>query len=49
MSVAIDRWNSLMLNMNLVEMILEISERRFMGIYYLAGAIRISIYEFAKT
>ena len=49
MSVVIDRWNSLTLSMNLVEMILEIAERRLMGIYHLAGAIRISRYEFAKT
>ncbi|MEM0203281.1 MAG: dTDP-4-dehydrorhamnose reductase [Archaeoglobaceae archaeon] len=43
-----DHWNSPTLNTNLAEMILEIAERRLEGVYHLAGATRISRYEFAN-
>ena len=46
-SVVVDQWNSPTLNTNLAEMILEIAERGLTGIYHLAGATRISRYEFA--
>jgi len=35
------------LNTNLAEMLLEACERRLVGIYHMAGATRISRYEFA--
>ncbi|MEM0488939.1 MAG: dTDP-4-dehydrorhamnose reductase [Candidatus Bathyarchaeia archaeon] len=43
-----DQWNSPTLNTNLAEMILEIAERKLTGIYHLAGATRVSRYEFAN-
>lgn len=47
-NVVVDQWNSPTLNANLAEMILEIVERRLTGTYHLAGATRISRYEFAR-
>ncbi|MFN3384911.1 MAG: SDR family oxidoreductase, partial [Archaeoglobaceae archaeon] len=47
-SVVSDQYNSPTLNTNLAEMLLEIAERRLSGIYHLAGATRMSRYEFAK-
>jgi dTDP-4-dehydrorhamnose reductase len=46
--IVTDQWNSPTLNTNLANMILEIAERRITGIYHLAGATRISRYDFAK-
>jgi len=48
-SVAIDQWNSPTLNSNLAEMIIETVDRRLTGIYHMAGASRVSRYEFAKA
>jgi len=47
--IAIDQWNSPTLNTNLAEMILEIVERKITGTFHLAGATRLSRYEFAKS
>jgi dTDP-4-dehydrorhamnose reductase len=46
--IVTDQWNSPTLNTNLAEMLLEIAERKLTGIYHLAGATRLSRYEFAK-
>ena len=43
-----DQWNSPTLNVNMAEMILEILEKRVTGIFHLAGATRLSRYDFAK-
>jgi dTDP-4-dehydrorhamnose reductase len=43
-----DQWNSPTLNVNLAEMIVEIVERRLLGTFHLAGATRISRYDFAR-
>jgi dTDP-4-dehydrorhamnose reductase len=43
-----DQWNSPTLNVNMAEMILEISEKRVKGIFHSAGATRLSRYEFAE-
>jgi dTDP-4-dehydrorhamnose reductase len=43
-----DQWNSPTLNVNLAEMIVEIAERRLLGTFHLAGATRISRYDFAR-
>ena len=43
-----DQWNSPTLNTNLAEMVLEIVERRTTGTFHLAGATRLSRYEFAQ-
>jgi len=43
-----DQWNSPTLNTNLAEMILEIVEKRTTGTFHLAGATRLSRYEFAQ-
>lgn len=43
-----DQWNSPTLNTNLAEMILEIVENRITGTFHLAGATRLSRYEFAQ-
>lgn len=45
--IVTDQWNSPTLNTNLAEMIAEAMERRILGTYHLAGATRISRYEFA--
>jgi dTDP-4-dehydrorhamnose reductase len=42
-----DQYITPTLNTNLAEMILELAERRLEGIYHLAGATRMSRYEFA--
>ena len=44
-----DQWNSPTLNTNLAEMILEIVEKRVTGTFHLAGATRLSRYEFAQN
>jgi len=44
----VDQWVSPTLNTNLAEMILEVAERGLTGVYHLAGASRVSRYEFAK-
>lgn len=46
--IVIDQWNSPTLNTNLADMILEVIERRLTGIFHLAGATRLSRYEFAR-
>jgi dTDP-4-dehydrorhamnose reductase len=43
-----DQWNSPTLNVNLAEMIVEVVERRLLGTFHLAGATRISRYDFAR-
>lgn len=47
-AVVTDQWVSPTLNTNLSEMIMEIAERRLGGVYHLAGATRISRYDFSK-
>jgi len=47
--IVTDQWNSPTLNTNLAEMILEIVERKITGTFHLAGATRLSRYEFAKS
>ncbi|MEM2368652.1 MAG: dTDP-4-dehydrorhamnose reductase [Nitrososphaerota archaeon] len=46
--VVVDQWNSPTLNTSLAEMISEAIERKITGTYHLAGATRISRYDFAK-
>jgi len=46
--IVTDQWNTPTLNTNLASMILEVIERKITGTYHLAGATRISRYEFAK-
>lgn len=46
--VVTDQWNSPTLNTNLSQMILEILKEKTTGTFHLAGATRISRYEFAK-
>ena len=43
-----DQWNSPTLNVNMAETILEILEKRVEGIFHIAGATRLSRYEFAE-
>ena len=43
-----DQWITPTLNTNLAEMVLECVERELKGIYHLAGATRVSRFEFAK-
>ena len=43
-----DQWNSPTLNVSMAEMILQILEKRANGIFHLAGAPRLSRYEFAE-
>jgi dTDP-4-dehydrorhamnose reductase len=47
--IVMDQWNSPTLNTNLAGMILEILERKIGGTFHLAGATRLSRYEFAKS
>ena len=47
--IVTDQTNSPTLNTNLADMILEIVERRLMGIYHLAGRTALSRFDFAKT
>ncbi len=46
--IVTDQWNSPTLNTNLASMLLEIAERRATGVYHLAGATRVSRYDFSK-
>ena len=46
--IVTDQWNSPTLNTNLANMVLEVLERKLTGIFHLAGATRLSRYEFAK-
>jgi len=46
--IVTDQWNSPTLNTNLANMILEVSERKLTGTFHLAGATRLSRFEFAK-
>lgn len=43
-----DQWNSPTLNRNMAEMIIEILEKRMNGTFHLAGATRLTRYEFAR-
>ena len=43
-----DQWVSPTLNTNLAEMILEVMERRIIGLYHLAGATPLSRFQFAS-
>ncbi|MFX0132118.1 MAG: dTDP-4-dehydrorhamnose reductase [Candidatus Hodarchaeota archaeon] len=43
-----DQWVSPTLNTNLAEMILEVMERRLLGLYHLAGATPLNRYEYAS-
>lgn len=45
--IVTDQWNSPTLNTNLANMILEVIERKLTGTFHLAGATRLSRYEFA--
>jgi dTDP-4-dehydrorhamnose reductase len=47
--IVIDQWNSPTLNINMAEMIIEALEKRTNGIFHLAGATRLSRYEFAEN
>ena len=47
-TIVTDQWNSPTLNTNLANMIREVLERKLCGVFHLAGATRISRYEFAK-
>jgi dTDP-4-dehydrorhamnose reductase len=46
--IVTDQWNSPTLNVNMAEMIVETLEKRTNGIFHLAGATRLSRYEFAE-
>jgi len=46
--IIIDQWNSPTLNVSMAEMILQILEKKIDGIFHLAGATRLSRYEFAE-
>jgi dTDP-4-dehydrorhamnose reductase len=43
-----DQWNSPTLNVSMAEMIIEAMEKRRTGTFHLAGATRLSRYEFAQ-
>jgi dTDP-4-dehydrorhamnose reductase len=45
----IDQWNSPTLNINMAEMIIEALAKRTNGIFHLAGATRLTRYEFAEN
>jgi dTDP-4-dehydrorhamnose reductase len=45
--VVVDQYITPTLNTNLASMVLELAERRLKGVYHLAGATRISRYDFA--
>ncbi len=47
--VFVDQYNSPTLNTSLVEMTLEVLERKLTGVYHLSGASRISRYDFARS
>lgn len=46
--IVTDQWNSPTLNISMAEMIIETLEKRASGIFHLAGATRLSRYDFAK-
>jgi dTDP-4-dehydrorhamnose reductase len=46
--IVTDQWNSPTLNINMAEMIIETLEKRINGTFHLAGATRLSRYEFAQ-
>jgi dTDP-4-dehydrorhamnose reductase len=46
--IVIDQWNSPTLNVSMAEMIIETLEKRTTGTFHLAGATRLSRYEFAQ-
>jgi dTDP-4-dehydrorhamnose reductase len=46
--IIIDQWNSPTLNVSMAEMIIEALEKRKTGTFHLAGATRLSRYEFAQ-
>lgn len=46
--IVTDQWNSPTLNVNMAEMIIEAVEKRTIGTIHLAGATRLSRFEFAK-
>jgi dTDP-4-dehydrorhamnose reductase len=46
--IVTDQWNSPTLNTNLANMVLEVLERKLTGIFHLAGATRLSRYEFTR-
>lgn len=48
-SVVIDQWNSPTLNSSLARMVCEVVEKRLTGVFHLAGASRLSRYEFARS
>lgn len=48
-AITTNQWNSPTLNINLANMILEVLERKLSGVFHLAGATRISRYEFARS
>jgi dTDP-4-dehydrorhamnose reductase len=48
-TIVTDQWNSPTLNTNLADMVLEVLERKLTGIFHLAGATRLSRYDFAKS
>jgi dTDP-4-dehydrorhamnose reductase len=47
--IVTDQWNSPTLNVNMAEMIIETLEKRNKGTFHLAGATRLSRYEFAEN
>jgi len=48
-SVVTDQWNSPTLNTSLARMVCEVVEKRLKGVFHLAGASRLSRYEFARN
>jgi dTDP-4-dehydrorhamnose reductase len=46
--ITTDQWNSPTLNISMAEMIIETLEKRINGTFHLAGATRLSRYEFAQ-
>ena len=46
--IVTDQYITPTLNINLVRMLLEIAERKLRGVFHLAGATRVSRFEFAK-
>lgn len=48
-NVVIDQWNSPTLNSSLARMVCEVAEKRLAGVLHLAGASRLSRYDFARS
>jgi dTDP-4-dehydrorhamnose reductase len=48
-NVVIDQWNSPTLNSSLARMVCEVVEKRLTGVFHLAGASRLSRYDFARS